>query len=337
MALAVACDAGSRGAGGLPLGDAAADGAPATPSQASDAGDASANAGDGAGSDAGADVYAGPFAPPDAPGPFAVDAHLGEVASADGALQADYFLPRGPGPYPVVFLRHGYTRGQRNLRGWGERLASHGFATALPSTRDSGSATIGQADLEAVVTFTLARARAAGSFLSGALDEARVVLGGHSSGGLAATLAAAGGHVPVAALVLLDTEAAPEGEAAAPKVLVPSVGAFAEPDTSPGALSCNEQGGGVRTAQALAGPVLVFRAKGASHCDLESETDALCAAACGSTSAARLAAFETYVTAFLQAEIRCDARARPWVDGTVLAGDARVQVLSQRGLGALCR
>ena len=280
---------------------------------------------------------AGPFDPPDTAGPFAFDTSLDLVASDDGALHADYFVPRGGAAHPVVFLRHGYTRGQQNLRGWGQRLASHGFAAVMPSTKDSGNATTGQRDLEAVVTFTLAKAHAPGSFLAGRLDDTHVVLGGHSSGGLAATLAAAAGHVPVAGLVLLDTEAAPEGVTAARNVHVPAVGAFAEPDTSPGALSCNEQGGGVVTAQALAGSVFAFRVAKASHCDLESNSDTLCAAACGGTSAERLAAFETYVVAFLQLMLRCDARARPWVDGSIVAGDARVKVLEQRGLSSACR
>lgn len=277
---------------------------------------------------------AGPFASPDQPGPLQVDEHLGEMASA--SISVDYFVPRTAGVLPIVFLRHGYTRAPKNLHGWGTYLASHGFIVALPSTTDSGNAQIGETDLETAVTYTLAQAAAPASFLFGAVDAARVVLGGHSSGGLAATLTVAAKKVPAAGLVLLDNEGSTEGNTAAAMIAVPSVGAYAAPDNSPGPLSCNEQGTGVNAADALTGSVLSFRVKNASHCDLESDSDVGCAAACGASSATRLAAFETYVTAFLMLAFQCETRALPFVTGSILAADARVTVLSQRMLPPRC-
>jgi pimeloyl-ACP methyl ester carboxylesterase len=330
VALAVALAVGCGGGASSPAGGNNAAGGGAGPGQGSaGGGGASATPDSGATPDAGVDR--GPYSPPSGSGPYAVDTYPGVLVVPPTNLHADEYVPEGAGPFPIVFLRHGDLRSPANLVGWGQHLGSFGFVVIVPETQNAGDDHIGAADLEATVTNVLDVASNAGSPLTGKVDASRVILGGHSSGGLAATLAAASGQVPVAGLILLDTEGSTDGESAAPGIHVPAVGAFAEPDLS-GALSCNEEGTGVNTAEALAGPLFAFRVKNASHCDLESNTDDVCALGCGSTDPNRTLAFETYVTAFLQLVVQCRAEAAPYVTGPIVAADTRVTVLAVRGV-----
>ena len=44
----------------------------------------------------------------------------------------DFYLPSGVKQAPVVVVAHGFSRSRRNMAGWGELLAAHGFITAIP-------------------------------------------------------------------------------------------------------------------------------------------------------------------------------------------------------------
>jgi acetyl esterase/lipase len=116
-------------------------------------------------------------------------------ATHDGVeLQGDFYLPAGPGPFPVIVNVHGgyWRRGSRDTyQHWGPYLGQRGYAGFTISYRltKPGKKTFPGVvhDVRAAVQFVRARAR------EFRLDPERIALWGNSAGAhLAATVALAG-------------------------------------------------------------------------------------------------------------------------------------------------
>lgn len=200
------------------------------------------------------------------------------LAAAGRVVRADYYRPGGSGvPRDGVIFAHGFMRSPATMSGHARALAASGVAALvprLPWKTDSAR--------NALALREVALRWRAGS--PGPPVE-RVVLVGFSAGALAA-LTAAREPSPFAAVVLLDPHdrrAAP-GVAAARAVSVPVVLLRGAPS------SCNGHGRAANWTTALGanGSAQVF--PGATHCDFEAPSDALCSLLCGGREARRAAA-----------------------------------------------
>jgi pimeloyl-ACP methyl ester carboxylesterase len=218
---------------------------------------------------------------------------------ADGVtVLVDAYAPGAAGRYPIVLLRHGLTRSRENFAGWGKDLAARGFVVVAPDARDAWN---DDPDGDASDILTVMSWALGDTTLSAKIDPSRRILGGHSSGGLAA-LVAASRDPSLSALLLLDTEGDdPRGPRAAALVTAPTLGVFGAPN-----MLCNENGDGVSSFAALAGPRFGLRIEGASHCAAENPSGMGCELPCGSVSDEAQQLYQHYVVGFLEAFIGCD-------------------------------
>jgi hypothetical protein len=239
-------------------------------------------------------------------------------------VPVDVYAPTAGGPYPLVVLRHGLTRSKEQLAGWGQDLASHGFVAVLPDARVSWR---DDAEGDARDMLTVMKWALVEPSLAGKVDPTRRILGGHSSGGLAAIVAASL-DPSLKALLLLDTEGDDLGVTAGAKVSMPTLGIFGEPDTL-----CNESGTGVGSFQAVTGPRFGMRIRGASHCDAESPSSAGCELPCGATTPNAQGLYRQFGLAFLDAYVNCNAASFAAVDPHAQA-PAGVEIFSADNRGA---
>lgn len=273
-------------------------------------------------------VALGDVASPENPGSFATTTKSVVVGVArDVEVDTDVYLPIGEGPFPVAVLRHGYLTLPETLGDFGPHLASHGILTLVPERRNyfDDDPLVEAEDLLAVLDWALAQNVLPGALLHGKVDSRLQAVGGFSSGGLAALIAAAR-RPDLSGLLLLDHEGSPLGDKTAGSVMVPTAALFADPGW------CNEFGGGVSAFRRLAGPRFGLHIQKSSHCDAQLAHSFLCGIACGGVTEIAEAAFRRYATAFLLAYLRCEPSA--WAFLTERAAfDGAVSVLPEtRGI-----
>ncbi len=184
-----------------------------------------------------------------------------EVPVTSCTMPVDLYTPDDGGAGMVVVLAHGFLRGQDQMAGWAEHLASWGLHVAVPSLCHSS---LLDADHEANGQDLAA--------LGQALGLGPVVYAGHSAGGLASVIAAAADPAALA-LVGLDVVDDGSGSSHASALSVPVYGLFAE------AGSCNSNSNGVDLLARAADPVSV-RVTDADHCDYENTSDWMCTSFC---------------------------------------------------------
>jgi dienelactone hydrolase len=172
-----------------------------------------------------------------------------------------YRLANDPGGVRVV-LAHGFLRDQDRMRGFADALAQRGLPTLtldLCNMRpwDGAHRQNGRDMVQ------LARRLGAG----------HVVYAGFSAGGLAALVAASIDRdaIGVFAMDIVDRDGL--GQQLAAELSIPIAGLVADPS------SCNAQNNGL-AVYAVASDARVRRFSGATHCDFETPTDALCELLC---------------------------------------------------------
>jgi pimeloyl-ACP methyl ester carboxylesterase len=214
-------------------------------------------------------------------------------------------------------------------------MAAQGFIAVMPDSRmawnddPQGDAQ----DILAVMHWAMSDAS-----LAGKIDPRRRVLGGHSSGGLAA-LVAASTDPSIRALLLLDTEGTDVGLQSAAQVSIPTLAIFGDSsvvanDNLVGTAMCTDSDGtGLGTFQALAGTRFGLRIRGASHCAAESPTSAGCEIPCGSATPEAQQAYQRYVMTFLAAYVACDSTSFPVVDPRAPPAVQNVELLASDNRG----
>ena len=228
------------------------------------------------------------------PGRATVSTTRAELVLEDCTLGYDLYAPSDEGP--LVVLGHGFARSAAQMAGLGEHLASHGLRVAVP---DYCFSSFGGADHPANARHAVA--------LSAALAQGEDVLHiGYSAGGAAAMGAVADDP---AAIGVLGLDAV-DSDALAADGLARFDGSVAGLVGAPSA--CNDEGSGASLYGAGEALVVV----GASHCDFEDPSDALCTALCGAVDEQRQAVVRELATAWALATSGLDPRgAELWSGG----------------------
>lgn len=179
----------------------------------------------------------------------------------DCELQWTRYSPDGEEAEVLVILSHGFARSQANMKGWAEHLSSWGAEVVTPDLCFA----------RLIRTDHPANGRSIADLARELRGDRRVILAGHSAGGLASVLAADELGDDVAGVLLFDP--VDNNDLGADASVSAPVGAlFAAPGT------CNSDGNGV--AMVPQGE-LAFAVEGANHCSFESPSDRLCTSICG--------------------------------------------------------
>ena len=249
-----------------------------------------------------------------------------QTAPLDGkSVTFDLYVPVMVGPGPIVALGHGFARNRGHFVGWGEQLARRGYVVAIPDFPGTLPDHAANSRVLAGLLGWMAQEGArTGSALFGKVDATRRAVVGHSAGGLAALLAASI-DVSIGLVVGLDpVDRDEQGKKAAAVVKAPVLFLRAEPST------CNQQGNSAGIYQALPGAKLDLKVLGASHCDAESNTNAVCTVPCGGSSTARHTTFVRYAFAAMDYLLRCQSALLPWLGGAESKTDPGITELTSQ-------
>ncbi|MCZ8173582.1 MAG: alpha/beta hydrolase [Burkholderiaceae bacterium] len=238
--------------------------------------------------------------PPQTP-PAGVTRAFDRLPLAGAVLDAEWHLPAGE-PRAWVLLQHGFARRCANLRGTAAELAAQGVATlCLNADQDAGVAGGAPQLAEALARWWLSPAARAPD---GRAAPPRVVVAGHSAGGLFAARvgAAVAAQAPerLAGALLFD----PVGGAALRQALLAMAGRPLHATLAP-PVPCNARQL-ARPALQAAGVALV-EPPGATHVDAEGEDgDSAAVRACreGPPRPEAVAALRRWAAAALDAMLR---------------------------------
>ena len=259
---------------------------------------------------------------PGAPGPLAVATSSATIPGAHSdSGAADIYVPGGTGPYPVVFLAHGFGRSKAQHVGNGQHLASWGFITVVPNLPHATDHAKNGEDLVAFANWAKTNPPELGGSIA---DTSKIAVAGHSAGGLASTLASQGTS-PFSLLVGLDpVDASSLGVTAAPSVSIATAYVIGEPS------SCNANGNSVDMWNAIAATTKErLRVVNATHCDFEDPTDGTCTTFCGTWDATRHATARRYLTAWLLDRLAGHHEFAPWtMGGAQMTADANAGVIA---------
>lgn len=195
-------------------------------------------------------------------GPFAVETDSGSASLPGCQMGYDLRTPAGMPEAPVVVLAHGFQGNRASMAGWADHWASWGVRVVTPdlchaSILDTDHAQNG-ADLNGLVA---------------ELAIGPVVYAGHSAGGLAAVVAAAGDDTTVALLGLDMVDNADLGADSAPGVSAPAFDLVGEPS------QCNTTNNGLAVFGAMP-QGRALRVADSDHCDFQNPADFLCGITC---------------------------------------------------------
>ncbi|MHB8418251.1 MAG: alpha/beta fold hydrolase [Myxococcales bacterium] len=330
----------SRGSTGASASGGSTDRPATSSSGSSSSGSSSGGELDGGEADAGAD--GGGF-DPGQPGPYAVGTTLNLSETFAGqSVPLDLYYPTAPdggaldlgdGGVPEVVVSHGWLDNKSSFAGWGQHLASWGFAVAVPSWTNGMYYTNAPANAASIVAL-LAWMDSEGaadpaSPLYRLADGERHGLVGHSFGGLTVYLVASQDPT-VQAVVGLDPVDDPSGSAAAAVPKIAGLGAMlpAQPAL------CDTFGSDQATVYAnFPGQKLYAQVANAIHCDCQDPAGG-CQSTCGPADPIRQMHFQRYATAALLWAFSCDSRALTWLDGAAIAADTGLS--SQQSASIAC-
>lgn len=251
-----------------------------------------------------------------------------------------YYPTDGGGPFPLVAVVHGAGRNLSYMAEMARTFASHGFVAVTPSIPCTPIACNHQANarqVRALLEWAVAQGALDSSPLGGLVDGERRGVVGHSWGGLAVFLAAAG-HPEIDAVVTLDpNDDAGTAASMAGTVTQPNAHLMAQVMGA-----CNATNWKDTVFPSTPAPHLRLVVTGAGHCDVEDPTDGLCALVCNAGAGITLApVFRRYAVAFMACALEGDVAMAPYVGGSALDADQTasvIQYVSQDGLDALaCR
>lgn len=231
-----------------------------------------------------------------------------------GATGGKLVVPAGTDVLPLVVASHGWSASSANQVGWAEHFASYGFVVVAPDFPSPLSPDPAKnRDIIATIVKTIG---AAETSAKGRVDATRFALEGHSAGGLATTLAAAG-LKPLATVLFDPVDRDDLAKKAYPSVCSPVLSIFANPS------SCNNMAGWRAFRADAVGPVLSFRVVGSTHCDGENaDRGFACATFCGGgADKARQSLYAKYATAFLLARVNGDSAAALALTDAALKAD----------------
>jgi len=132
-----------------------------------------------------ADVPPPPPSSYDADGTVPYETTTEHVTGAKAAFDVTVWMPKTPGPHPVVSFSCGSSQAAAGYAPYAKRLASHGIAMIL---RDDPGALTNTGDVWPDSVYVVSTWMA--TALAGKVDLARVGLGGHSRGGAVSLLSA---------------------------------------------------------------------------------------------------------------------------------------------------
>jgi dienelactone hydrolase len=209
---------------------------------------------------------------------------------AGARVEVDFYLPPGVKQAPIAVVAHGFSRSRRNMAGWGELLAAHGFIVAVPDLPAWSNHALNSRGIS-----ELFDRLNAGGLVPEPKPTGAGALVGFSMGGLSTLLAAASNSAVQCWIGLDPVDAGQQGVQAAHVLAKPCLVLRADP------ASWNAHGNARRVIDTLPGPLLALRVDKATHCDCENPTDWMAELACGRTDPARRKLFEGYVLAALRA------------------------------------
>lgn len=303
---------------------------------------------------------------PEAFGPYAVKATRVRIPmppdpnGPDGvlpAVDADLYVPQGAGRRPLIELGHAWpgTLAEFPLSGWGNRLASRGFVVIVADRRAGTAASnLGDvrrladiADLDSdvhaedmlrILRWAIAQSAAPGTPLTGAVDPARLAIGGHSLGAYMATFAAVRAQTEgpnLSTLVLLDPADERLGNltldsslAQTPKLNIPTIVLASEADIHP--IQCDMDDGvdctlvPLQQYAALMTTRLGIKVVGSDHEDVEDPPTT-------GNPPAFLQMYQRYAMAWLEYWLTGDCGAAGWLGGPASTPDqtaGRIEVLA---------
>lgn len=272
------------------------------------------------------------------------------------SVDADLYVPVGAGPRPLVELAHAWpgTLAEFPLSGWGNRLASRGFVVIVVDRRAGTFASnlggtrravdildldsdVHSEDMLRVLRWAIEQSATPGTPLTGAVDPAKLAIGGHSLGAYMATFAAvrARSEGPnLAALVLLDPADERLGQltldsslAVTPEVEIPTILLASEADTHP--VQCDMDDGidctlvPLQQYAALSTTKLGIKVVGSDHEDVEDPPTT-------GNPPVFLQMYQRYAIAWIEYWVAGDCAASVWLGGEASLPDqteGRIEVL----------
>ena len=267
-------------------------------------------------------------------GLFSVQVETGTRTACTGdAVSYSLFIPQPadglpPPPWPAVVLNHGFARTKKAHADNAFFMAQRGLVVLTPDLVGLGGAGTRETNIAVTldhIEWLRTRSDTSHDPLEGLVDPHRMGLAGHSAGGALSFEAAARSQAiafPVRALYLLDAVPWRSTLEAAPTVMPLTLGSLrSEPS------ACNAQGEVRELLRELPFPVDDLRLVGATHCDPENPTDALCRWFCGGSTALKRSLYRRLMVLFFQ-----DAFDMPPVEVFFVDYEATLAWLEGRGL-----
>ena len=269
-------------------------------------------------------------------GLFDVQVETGTRTACTGdAVSYSLFIPQPadglpPPPWPAVVLNHGFARTKKAHADNAFFMAQRGLVVLTPDQVGLGGAGVREKNIAVTLDhldWLRSRSDTPDDPLEGLVDWYRMGLAGHSAGGALSFEAAArsqSASFPVSAVFLLD--AVPWRstlEAASTLTPLPLGSLRSEP------ASCNAEGAVRELLRELSFPVDDLLLVGATHCDPENPTDALCRWFCGGSTALMRSLYRRLMLLFFQ-----DAFDMPPVELVFVDYEATLKWLEGQGLVA---
>jgi len=279
-------------------------------------------------------------AAPEDRGPYSCTRYSEAIpARNSGTITALVFKTGAGGKRPLIVFRHGFLRTGQSLAACGEHWASRGCSVILNDARSGippDYTGIDSDDMIDCADWAVQKGSKPGHYLHGAVDSTAVVIGGFSAGGYTALIAThkncalGDGNFRCACMVLYDPYPVDAEHAVglAREIEVPAIMLHADD------AACNGRGRGKVIYPNTAGPTYAIHVRDASHCDFEPQASFGCNLLCaGAWDRERNTAIRRYATAMIEAYAGKNARAYPYINGTIALDDERITVYPEtRGL-----
>jgi len=275
------------------------------------------------------------YAAPEDRGSYTWSKYTVNIPARDGgSINALLFVPNAQQAYPLLAIRHGLSKKKikyLSLTKYGEHFASRGFVVILPNSRAESFYDLEPEadDINDCMNWAVNRSKQPGNSLSGKIDETKQAVGGVSAGGLVATIATAKNNTDPNALIKYRALMCFEpgdinglGQYYAPMISTPTVTIFGENTL------CSTFNSGAVIFHKVTGPAYGLKVIGADHCDIESRYNLGCAIVCMCLGwdAYHNKSYRRYGTAFLEAYLKCDSAAFPYINGSMAHSDTRIEL-----------